>query len=151
MHPVRKQRLLLVLFIVAMASIAAALLGYALRENINLFYTPAKIAAGEAPSGTTIRAGGMVVDGSIRRASDSLFVSFLVTDGAANLEIHYSGILPDLFTEGEAAVVTGELDEHGVFQASQVLAKHDENYTPPEVADAMQEAIERLNAEQPET
>lgn len=147
MHAVRKQRLLLVVFILVGASVAAGLLGYALRENINLFYTPSSIVTGEAPQGVIIRAGGMVVEGSLKRAADSLATSFLVTDGAADLEVRYTGILPDLFSEGEAAVVTGELNAEGIFLASQVLAKHDENYTPPEVADAMQEAVKRLNKE----
>lgn len=148
MHPVRRQRLFLVISIVAVASLAVGLLSYALRENINLFYPPAEIAAGGAPRNTAIRAGGMVVAGSIERARDSLAVSFLITDGAANLEVQYSGILPDLFAEGEAAVVTGELNDQGVFEASRVLAKHDENYTPPEVADAMQAAHERAGPDQ---
>ena len=138
MHPVRKQRLIIVVFIVAVAAIAAALLGFALRQNIDLFYTPSAIVSGEAPAGKRLRAGGMVVEGSLARSTDSLFSRFLVTDGAANIEVHYMGILPDLFAEGEAAVVAGEIDEQGIFHATQVLAKHDENYTPPEVADAME-------------
>ena len=146
MHPVRRQRLVMVIFIVIAASIAVGLLSFALRENINLFYPPSKIVNGEAPTGVRIRAGGMVVKDSVERASDSLFVSFAVTDGPANITVHYTGILPDLFAEGEAAVVTGELDEQGVFQASEVLAKHDENYTPPEVAEAMQDAMEEAHS-----
>ena len=138
MHPVRKQRLITVIFIVVFASVAVGLMSYALRENINLFYPPAKIVAGEAPVDKHIRAGGCVLPGSVERASDSLDVDFLVTDGAAQLQIHYSGILPDLFAEGEAVVVTGRLDGDGVFQAQEVLAKHDETYTPPEVADSVQ-------------
>ncbi len=137
MHPIRKQRLILVLFIVFFSSLAAGLMGYALRENINLFYPPSDIVAGQAPVDKQIRAGGCVLPGSVDRAEDSLIVSFLVTDGAAELEVQYNGILPDLFAEGEAVVVNGRLDGDGVFQASQVLAKHDENYTPPEVADTM--------------
>jgi cytochrome c-type biogenesis protein CcmE len=90
----------------------------------------------------------MVVEGSIERSSDSLDVSFLVTDGLADLKINYSGILPDLFAEGEAAIATGKLDGDKVLQASQVLAKHDENYTPPEVADAMKQAYELKQQEQ---
>ena len=140
MHPIRKQRLIVVIFIVLAASVAVGLVSYALRENINLFYPPSKIVSGEAPVGVRIRAGGMVVEDSVKRASDSLFASFAITDGSANVTVHYTGILPDLFAEGEAAVVTGELDNNGVFQASEVLAKHDENYTPPEVAEAMEEA-----------
>ena len=146
MHPVRRQRLVMVVFIVIAASIAVGLLSFALRENINLFYPPSKIVSGEAPTGVRIRAGGMVVKDSVERASDSLFVSFAVTDGPANITVHYTGMLPDLFAEGEAAVVTGELDEQGVFQASEVLAKHDENYTPPEVAEAMQDAMEEAHS-----
>jgi cytochrome c-type biogenesis protein CcmE len=146
MHPVRRQRLVMVVFIVVAASIAVGLLSFALRENINLFYPPSKIVSGEAPTGVRIRAGGMVVKDSVERASDSLFVSFAVTDGPANITVHYTGILPDLFAEGEAAVVTGELDAQGIFQASEVLAKHDENYTPPEVAEAMQDAMEEAHS-----
>ncbi|MGV6808133.1 MAG: cytochrome c maturation protein CcmE [bacterium] len=146
MHPIRKRRLKLVIFLVAVSSIAVGLLVFALRENINLFYTPVKIAAGEAPVGRQIRAGGMVVKGSLERAADRLFSTFRITDGAAELEVHYSGILPDLFAEGEAAVVSGSVDGDGVFQANQVLAKHDENYTPPEVAQAMEEGHARAAA-----
>lgn len=140
MHPVRKQRLIAVLFIVVFASVAVGLMAYALRENINLFYPPSKIVAGEAPVDKRIRAGGCVLPGSVQRSTNSLDVDFLVTDGAAQLQIHYSGILPDLFAEGEAVVVNGHLDGDGVFQATEVLAKHDETYTPPEVAESVQGA-----------
>lgn len=140
MHPLRRQRLMIVLFVVVAAGIAVGLLGYALRENINLFYPPSAIAAGEAPVGRDIRAGGMVLEGSIQRAPDSLAVSFIVTDYQANVTVTYTGILPDLFSEGEGVVVTGQLDEQGIFRASQVLAKHDEKYMPPEVSDALKNA-----------
>lgn len=143
MHPVRRQRLFMVIFIVVIASIAVGLLSFALRENINLFYPPSDIVSGEAPKGVRIRAGGMVVDGSVVRADDSLLTHFQITDGKAQVSVQYTGILPDLFAEGEAAVVTGELNDGGMFMASEVLAKHDENYTPPEVAEAMQEAHDR--------
>lgn len=139
MHPLRKQRLILVVFIVLFSSLAVGLLVYVLRENINLFYPPSKIAAGEVPKNVRIRGGGCVKPGSVVRASDSLQVSFVITDGSANVPVSYSGILPDLFAEGEAAVVNGMLDDDGVFQATQVLAKHDENYMPPEVAEAMKD------------
>ena len=148
MHPVRKQRLMLVIFIVVFASLAVGLLSYALRENIDLFYTPSRVASGEAPVEKRIRAGGMVVKGSLVRSSESLASRFQITDGAATVTVSYEGILPDLFAEGEAAVVTGMLNNKGVFEASQVLAKHDENYTPPEVADAMEEAHARKQADQ---
>ena len=143
MKPERKQRLLIVVFIVVIAGLVVGLLSYALRENINLFYTPSQVAAGEAPTDTQIRVGGMVVTDSFQRASDSLDSTFLVSDGSETLLIHYSGILPDLFAEDEAAVATGSLGDDGVFVAQQVLAKHDEEYTPPEVADAMQQAIDK--------
>ncbi len=143
MHPIRRQRLFMVVFIVVIASIAVGLLSFALRENINLFYPPSDIVSGEAPKGVRIRAGGMVVAGSMVRADDSLLTHFQITDGEAQVNVQYTGILPDLFAEGEAAVVTGELNDEGMFMASEVLAKHDENYTPPEVAEAMQEAHDR--------
>jgi cytochrome c-type biogenesis protein CcmE len=138
MHPVRKQRLYLVLFVIAFSSVAIGLVTYALRGNINLFFPPAEIAAGKAPVGQPIRVGGMVVEGSIQRSSDSLQVRFEVTDFEASVPIVYVGILPDLFDEGQGAVAAGKLDENGVLQATEVLAKHDENYMPPEVADALE-------------
>lgn len=142
MHPVRKQRLILVSAIVFFSAIAIALLVYALRENINMFYSPSRIASGEVPTDVRIRGGGCVKPGSVQRASDSLEVRFVISDGKAEVPVTYTGILPDLFAEGEAAVVNGTLNEAGVFQATQVLAKHDENYMPPEVAEAMQESGE---------
>ena len=142
MHPVRKQRLGIVVFILLASAAAAAFLGFALRENINLFYPPADIAAGKAPLDRKIRAGGMVEEGSVQRASDSLKVRFKVTDYSASVEVAYEGILPDLFAEGEGVVVTGTLGQDGVFQASEVLAKHDENYMPPEVSEALKKSEE---------
>jgi cytochrome c-type biogenesis protein CcmE len=139
MHPVRKQRLIIVLFIVIFSSVAVGLMTYALRKNINLFYPPGAIASGEVPHNTRVRGGGCVKPGSVSRASDSLLVSFIITDGSADVPVTFSGILPDLFAEGEAAVVNGMVDEDGVFNATEVLAKHDENYTPPEVAEAMKD------------
>ena len=140
MHPARKQRLFIVLFIVIFSSIAILLMTYALRENINLFYPPSKIIAGEAPIDRTIRAGGCVIAGSVIRSTKNLDVSFDITDGAAAMTVNYSGILPDLFAEGEAVVVNGKLNQSGVFNATEVLAKHDEEYMPPEVAEAMAQA-----------
>lgn len=142
MHPLRKQRLAMVVFILVFSGIAVGLLVYALSENINLFYPPSKIAAGEVPVDTRIRGGGCVKPGSIKRATDSLQVSFIITDGLAEVPVSYTGILPDLFAEGEAAVVNGVIDREGIFQANQVLAKHDENYMPPEVADSMKDTGE---------
>lgn len=140
MHPVRKQRLIIVLFIVFGTAAAVALASFALRENINLFYPPAEIVAGKAPVGQKIRAGGMVREGSIQRNTNSLRVDFVVTDYEADVSVVYTGILPDLFAEGQGVVATGMLDSNGVFQASEVLAKHDENYMPPEVQSALDAA-----------
>ncbi|WP_323814578.1 cytochrome c maturation protein CcmE [Cellvibrio sp. NN19] len=137
MHPVRKQRLMIVIFIVVFSSIAVGLMVYALRENINLFYPPSKIAAGDVPHNTRIRAGGCVKPGSVQRSDQSLEIHFLITDGIADVKVNFNGILPDLFAEGEAAVINGIVTESGEINASEVLAKHDENYTPPEVAEAM--------------
>ena len=137
MHPLRKQRLYIVLFIVIGASVAAGLVFWALRDNMNFFYAPAQVAAGEAPAGKTIRVGGLVVPGSLRRSDSGLEVGFTVTDNKAELEIAYQGILPDLFAEGQGIVANGELLADGSFRATQVLAKHDENYMPPEVHDAL--------------
>jgi len=104
MHPVRKQRLMVLLYIVFGVSIAVGLVLYALQQNINLFFTPTQIVNGEAPEGATIRAGGMVVDGSVQRSQDSLKVTFAVTDYKETVTIHYEGILPDLFREGQGIV-----------------------------------------------
>ncbi|MCX2981505.1 cytochrome c maturation protein CcmE [Halieaceae bacterium IMCC14734] len=139
MHPVRKQRLLIVCFIVVFSSVAAGLVTYGLRGNINLFFPPSEIVAGKAPIGQNIRLGGMVVDGSLKRSTDSLRVEFEVTDNRATVGVVYEGILPDLFGEGQGVVAAGKLDESGVLQATEVLAKHDENYMPPEVIEAMKE------------
>ena len=139
MNPVRRQRLLIVVGIVALAAIAAGLLVYALRANMNLFYTPQQIAAGDAPLGQTLRAGGVVRRGTLHRAADSLQVTFTVTDFSNDLVVNYTGILPDLFREGQGVVVTGTLTDAGHLHATQVLAKHDEKYTPPEVNDALKQ------------
>jgi cytochrome c-type biogenesis protein CcmE len=143
MHPLRKQRLIIVLFIVFGAAIAVALASFALRENINLFYSPADIAAGKAPQGQHIRAGGMVLEGSIKRDPNSLRVEFIVSDFKFNVVVVYTGILPDLFDEGQGVVVSGMLDVNGVFQATEVLAKHDENYMPPEVQSALDASADK--------
>lgn len=138
MHPLRRRRLVLVLFLLAVSSAGIGLAVYALRQNLNLFYTPSQVARGAAPEDTRIRVGGMVVRGSIERAPDSLAVRFRLTDGDRELWVSHEGILPDLFAEGEAAVAAGRLRPGPLLEADQVLAKHDENYTPPEVAEAME-------------
>lgn len=137
MTPKRRQRLFVLLGLTALAAIAVGLTLYALRSNINLFFSPAQIAAGEAPIERQIRAGGMVKQGSVERDTQTLDVSFVVTDYDDDLRVVYSGILPDLFREGQGVVVIGQLDGEGTLHAEQVLAKHDENYMPPEVAAAL--------------
>lgn len=140
MHPVRKQRLIIVCAIVVATSIAAALIAYALRDNLNLFYEPIRIAQGEAPLSKKIRVGGMVVKNSMQRDAGSLTLRFRLTDYQAEVAVEYTGILPDLFAEDAGAVVTGMLNAEGVFVAEQVLAKHDEKYMPPEVAKALEKS-----------
>jgi cytochrome c-type biogenesis protein CcmE len=139
-NPLRKKRLFIVLAIIAGVGIAVALALSALQQNINLFYTPTQIANGEAPQDTRIRAGGLVEEGSVKRSSDTLDTDFVVTDGAKNVTIRYSGILPDLFREGQGIVAMGKLDANGVLIADEVLAKHDENYMPPEVLQALEQS-----------
>lgn len=138
MNPVRKKRLIIIVAILLGVAATVGLGLTALQQNINLFYTPTQIANGEAPQDARIRAGGLVKDGSLRRSEDSLTVDFLVTDGDADTAIQYRGILPDLFREGQGIVALGRLNEKGVLIADEVLAKHDENYMPPEVEDALE-------------
>ncbi|MGO2242772.1 MAG: cytochrome c maturation protein CcmE [Halomonas sp.] len=140
MTPKRKQKLLVILGLVSLAAIAVGLTLYALRANINLFFSPVQIAQGDAPMARQIRAGGMVKEGSVARDPDSLDVEFTVTDYVDDLQVTYSGILPDLFREGQGVVVVGELQADGHLDADKVLARHDENYMPPEVAQALKEA-----------
>ncbi|WOD12544.1 cytochrome c maturation protein CcmE [Pseudomonas sp. NyZ704] len=138
MHPQRKKKLWLILLVMAGVGIAVALALTALQQNINLFYTPSQIANGEAPVNARIRAGGLVVDGSVARDPDSLAVQFAVTDGDKQVLVTYSGILPDLFREGQGIVALGRVNTDGMLMADEVLAKHDEEYMPPEVAQAME-------------
>ncbi len=122
---------------VAVVGAATALVLNAFQSNLVFFYTPTQIAAKEAPSGRTFRLGGLVVEGSVKR--DGVKVNFEVTDTAQIVPVQFSGILPDLFKEGKGVVAQGQL-ENGVFQAKEVLAKHDENYMPPEAAEALKNA-----------
>ncbi len=138
MNPVRKKRLMIIVGILLGVGATVALGLTALQQNINLFYTPTQIANGEAPEGARIRAGGLVREGSLTRSDDSLTVDFIVTDGDADTRIQYRGILPDLFREGQGIVAMGRLNESKVLVADEILAKHDENYMPPEVSDALE-------------
>ncbi|MBL8308972.1 MAG: cytochrome c maturation protein CcmE [Burkholderiales bacterium] len=135
---VKQKRLALILGALAVIAAAVALVLTAFKQNLVFFFTPSQIAAKEAPVGRTFRLGGMVETGSIKR--DGVNVSFRVTDTAQVVAVTYSGILPDLFREGKGVVAQGALGEDGVFRAKEVLAKHDENYMPPEAASAMEKA-----------
>lgn len=134
MNPIRKQRLYALIVILIGSLLATWLVVSALSENMNLFYSPTEIKEANLDQGTLIRAGGMVKAGSIIKSKDSLDVSFTVTDYQNDLLIKYEGILPDLFAENAGVVVRGNLTPEGDFLAIEVLAKHDENYMPPEVA-----------------
>ena len=146
MNPKRKQRLILVIFLVVGFSVIIGLAMFTLSQNINLFYSPAQIASGEAPEGARIRAGGMVVEGSVQRDQESLAILFQLTDYEAKVDVEYTGILPDLFREGQGIVALGRLNENGTLIADEVLAKHDENYMPPEVAFALENAAKENSA-----
>ena len=139
MNLVRRKRLLLALVIVLGASTAVGLTLYALQQNINLFYSPSQIVAGEAPLQRSIRVGGLVVPGSVQRDSPGLRVGFTLTDNAQQVRVHYEGILPDLFREGQGIIARGLLTGDGTLRAEEVLAKHDENYMPPEVAGSLKQ------------
>ena len=138
----RHKRLAAVAVGVAALGIATALILNAFQSNLVFFYTPSQIAANEAPQGKSFRIGGMVEDGSVKRSG--VEVRFMVTDTAKRIPVEYRGMLPDLFKEGKGVVTQGKLEASGLFRAHEVLAKHDENYMPPEAADA----IERANKAQ---
>jgi cytochrome c-type biogenesis protein CcmE len=134
----RHKRAAIALGVLAAVGTAVALVLNAFNSNLVFFYTPSQIAAKEAPQGRTFRVGGMVQSGTVVR--DGVTVRFLVTDTAQTVPVRYEGVLPDLFKEGKGVVAQGQLGPDGVFVAREVLAKHDENYMPPEAADAMQRA-----------
>lgn len=135
----RRQRMLAVGAIVIGISIAVLLIVRALDSNIMLFLSPSQVMAGEAPADRPFRLGGHVVPGSFQREPGSLTAAFTVTDNQSNVVVSYTGVLPDLFKEGQATIANGRLDGNGVFVADEVLAKHDENYMPPEVAKMLEE------------
>lgn len=140
MTPKRKQRLGLALGLAFGTALIVGLIMYSLKQNINLFYSTTQIVNGEAPTDARIRVGGMVMKGSLVRDTKSLHVSFVVSDTAEQVKVEYTGILPDLFKEGQGIIAQGKLDTKGVFQADEVLAKHDENYMPPEITESLKNA-----------
>lgn len=136
----RHKRFVMIAAGLAALGIAAMLVLNAFRSNLVFFFTPTQVAKGEAPVAVNFRIGGLVEKGSITRESDGLTVHFVVTDTAKNINVVYTGILPDLFKEGKGVVAQGKLQADGQFRAEQVLAKHDENYMPPEAAEALKQA-----------
>ena len=136
----RHKRLAFIFVGLAGLGVAAYLVANAFRNNLVFFFSPTQVAAKEAPIDRTFRIGGLVQEGTLKRESDGLTVRFTVTDTAANIPVVYKGILPDLFKEGRGCVAQGKIGADGVFQAEQVLAKHDENYMPPEAGEAIDKA-----------
>ena len=138
----RQKRFLFIAVGVVAVSMAVGLVLYALRGNVNLYFTPTQVFNNEAPHGRSFRIGGLVEEGSIKREKDGLTVNFVITDTHKSIPVVYKGILPDLFKEGKGVVAQGRVEADGVMRADEVLAKHDENYMPPEAADAMKKAQE---------
>jgi len=142
----RHKRIALIVGGLAVLGIAATLVLNAFQSNLVFFFSPTQVSAGEAPKGKTFRIGGMVREGSVKREADGVTVRFVVTDTDKDMTVAYKGILPDLFKEGKGVVAQGKLGNDGLFTASEVLAKHDENYMPPEAAKAVGDAHERAAA-----
>jgi len=140
MTPKRKQRLIFVMVLIVGFGAAIGLSLFAFQKNLLYFYSPSQIASGEVETGQMFRLGGLVVEGSVVRESDGITTVFDLTDTAGNITVSYTGLLPDLFREGQGIVAQGKINQQGVFVAQEVLAKHDENYMPPEVAEALKDA-----------
>ncbi len=151
MTPTRKKRLIMILMVAMGVGIAVAIFLTAFKENIMFFKSPTEVAAKNYPENRSFRLGGMVKENSMRRIPDSLKVQFEVTDFAASVMVEYEGILPDLFREGQGVVTIGKMGDENLFVAEEVLAKHDENYMPPEVADALEAAKPKYNKNKQES
>jgi cytochrome c-type biogenesis protein CcmE len=136
----RQQRMALIAGVLIGVAVAVGFGVRAFQENLSYFFSPSDVAAGKAPAGRSFRLGGMVVNDSVQRESGSLTIDFTVTDFAKTVPVRYTGVLPDLFKEGKGVVVRGQVGSDGVFVAQEVLAKHDENYMPPELKDALAKA-----------
>ena len=147
----RRRRLVLVLAILAGVAIAGTLALQAFRENVMFFFDPTQVAKGEAPKGERFRLGGRVEKGSVVREPGKLEVQFVVTDFQRSVPVHYAGVLPDLFREGQGVVAHGKLGADGVFTADEVLAKHDENYMPPEVTRSLKSPAQPAGSARPST
>ena len=144
----RQKRFVFIAVALAALSLAVGLVLYALKDNVNLYFTPTQVFNNEAPHGSSFRIGGMVQEGSVRRENDGLTVHFEISDTHKSIPVVYKGILPDLFKEGKGVVAQGRVEADGIMHADEVLAKHDENYMPPEAADAMKKA-QAIQAAQP--
>jgi cytochrome c-type biogenesis protein CcmE len=136
----RQKRFMFIAVAVAAVGVAVGLVLYALRGNVNLYFTPTQVYNNEVPSGRSFRIGGLVEEGSVKREKDGLTVNFVITDTHKSIPVVYKGILPDLFKEGKGVVAQGKVNANGMMVAEEVLAKHDENYMPPEAADALKKA-----------
>lgn len=136
----RKQRMIFVIVLLVGFGAATALALFAFQQNLLYFYSPSQLQAEGIATGQVFRLGGLVVDGSVERQSDGITTMFDLTDTAESVTVTYTGLLPDLFREGQGIVAQGKLNKQGIFVAQEVLAKHDENYMPPEVAEALKEA-----------
>jgi cytochrome c-type biogenesis protein CcmE len=139
MTPTRKKRLMAILLILIGVGIAVTLFLTAFEENILFYKSPSEVLAGDYPKARNFRIGGMVKKGSINKSTTSLDVDFMVTDYAKDIKVRYTGLLPDLFRDDQGMIAIGQLDNNGIFQAEEILAKHDENYMPPEVAASMKD------------
>jgi len=138
MTPSRKRRLIAITLMLTGIGVASTIAFYSLQQNLLFFQSPNDVREAAMPVGRQFRLGGVVAPGSVNRVGDGLATRFVVTDGLAQITVQYVGILPDLFSEGQGVIARGSLDGDGLFEASEVLAKHDENYMPPEVADALE-------------
>ncbi|MCK9515909.1 MAG: cytochrome c maturation protein CcmE [Ottowia sp.] len=141
----RTKRTLVIVGGLAALGVATALVLNAFQDNMVFFFSPSQVLANEAPQDRNFRLGGLVEEGSVLRSDDSLDVNFVITDGAESIPVRFSGLLPDMFKEGKGVVTQGRIDPSGLFHADQVLAKHDENYTPKEVADTLKTAGNELS------
>ena len=147
MTPTRKRRLIATVLILAGVGVASTIAFYSLQQNLLYFQSPSEIAEIAMPAGRQFRLGGLVKPGSVDRQKNGLSTHFVVTDGPAEIVVQYVGILPDLFREGQGVIARGALNDEGMFMATEVLAKHDENYMPPEVADALEKTGHTVKSE----
>jgi len=136
----RQKRFVFIIVAIAALALAVGLVLNALESNVNLYFTPTQVFNNEAPQGRSFRIGGVVQEGSVKRANDGLTVNFVITDTHKSVTVVYKGILPDLFKEGKGVVAQGKMEADGMMYAEEVLAKHDENYMPPEAQDALKQA-----------